>query len=136
MNFFVAGTGELCGMENIKTKTVVTIPETVQGTGPVLMLNMLKFADRRLYMEEYLPAFNRVMKLLGLQAKVNLLSNVLVSVVADEGEDWDAILIVEYESAEAFLTVAQSDEYRNIAEPLRLAALANLKLYMTRQLAL
>jgi len=136
LNFFVAGTGELCGMENIKTKTVVTIPETVQGTGPVLMLNMLKFADRRLYMEEYLPAFNRVMKLLGLQAKVNLLSNVLVSVVADEGEDWDAILIVEYESAEAFLTVAQSDEYRNIAEPLRLAALANLKLYMTRQLAL
>ena len=116
--------------------TVVTIPETVQGTGPILMLNMLKFADRRLYVEEYLPAFNRVMVLLGLKAKVSLLSNVLVSVIADEGEDWDAILIVEYESAEAFLTVAQSDEYREIAEPLRLAAVANLKLYMTRQLAL
>jgi len=49
--------------------TVVTIPETVPGTGPVLMLNMLKFADRRLYMEEYLPAFNRVMELLGMEAK-------------------------------------------------------------------
>ncbi|MEJ2880192.1 hypothetical protein [Pedobacter sp. GR22-6] len=55
LNFFVDSADELCGMENIKTKTVVTIPETVQGTGPVLMLNMLKFADRRLYMEEYLP---------------------------------------------------------------------------------
>lgn len=100
------------------------------------MLNLLKFVDRRLYMEEYLPAFNRVMELLGMEAKVNLLSNVLVSVVADESEDWDAILIVEYPSAEAFVTVAQSNAYHDIAEPLRLAALANLKLYMTRQLAL
>ena len=120
-------------MEN---KTVITIPDTVPGTGPVLMLNLLKFADRRLYMEEYLPAFNRVMKLLGMEAKVNLVSNVLASVVADEGEDWDAILIVEYPSAEAFLTVAQSDAYHDIAEPLRVAALANLKLYMTRRFAL
>jgi hypothetical protein len=116
--------------------TVVTIPENVQGTGPVLMLNMLKFADRRLYLEEYLPAFNRVIKGLGLEAKVNLLGDVLASVVADEGEDWDAILIVEYASAEAFVTVAQSDAYRDIAEPLRLAALANLKLYMTRLVTL
>jgi hypothetical protein len=103
------------------------------------MLNMLKFRDRGLYMvymEEYLPAFNRVMGMLGMEAKVNLLSGVLASVVADEGEDWDAILIVEYTSAEAFLTVAQSDAYRDIAEPLRLAALADLKLYMTRRFAL
>lgn len=62
--------------------TVVTIPENVLGTGPVLMLNMLKFADRSLYFEEYIPAFNRVMKILGLEAKVNLASNVLASVVA------------------------------------------------------
>ena len=116
--------------------TVVTIPDNVQGTGPVLMLNMLKFADRRLYMEEYLPAFNRVMGMLGLEAKVNLVSNVLASVVADEGEDWDAIAIIEYSNAEAFLTVAQSDAYRDIAEPLRLAALINLKLYMTRPFTL
>lgn len=75
------------------------------------MLNMLKFADRRLYIEEYLPAFKRVMEQLGLEAKINLLSEVLGCVVADEGEDWDAILIVEYNSAEAFLTVAQSEAY-------------------------
>lgn len=116
--------------------TVVKIPDTVQGKGPVLMLNMLKFADRRLYMEEYLPAFNRVTELLGIEAKVNLVSNVLASVLADEGEDWDAIAIVEYPSAEAFLTVAQSEAYHEIAEPLRLAATANLKLYMTRRFAL
>jgi hypothetical protein len=96
------------------------------------MLNLLKFKDRRLYLEEYLPAFNRVMGLLGMEAKVTLVSDVLVSVMADEGEDWDAIAIVEYPSAEVFLSVAQSDVYRDIAEPLRLAALADLKLYMTR----
>lgn len=100
------------------------------------MVNMLKFADRRLYMEEYLPAFNRAMKQLGLaEAKVYLLSDVFTSVLADEGEDWDAILIVEYTSAEAFLAVAQSDIYPDIAEPLRLAVLADLKLYMTRRFA-
>jgi hypothetical protein len=125
-------------MENIKRKemTVVTIPDNVPGTGPVLMLNLLKFADRRLYIEEYLPAFNRVMGLLGMKANLNLLSDVLASVVADEDEDWDAILLVEYPSAEAFVTVAKSDEYHAIAEPLRVAALANLKLYMTRRFAL
>ena len=116
--------------------TVVKIPDNVHGTGPVLLLNMLKFADRRLYIEEYLPAFNRVMEKLGLRAKVNLISNVLACVVADDGEDWDAILIVEYASAEAFLTVAQSEAYRELAEPLRLAALAALKLYMTRPFTL
>ncbi|MFD0766046.1 hypothetical protein ACFQZI_14380 [Mucilaginibacter lutimaris] len=115
---------------------VVTIPDTVQGTGPILMLNMLKFADRRLYMEEYIPAFNRVMEMLGMEAKVNLVSNVLASIIADKDENWDAIAIIEYDSAEAFLKVAQSDAYRDIAEPLRLAALADLKLYMTRRVAL
>jgi uncharacterized protein (DUF1330 family) len=116
--------------------TVITIPDTVQGTGPVLMVNMLKFADRRLYIEEYLPAFKRVMELLGMEAKVNLITNVLASVVADEGEDWNAIAIVEYASAEAFITVAQSEVYHEIAEPLRAAATANLKLYMTRRFEL
>ena len=116
--------------------TVVTIPDNVQGTEPVQMLNLLKFADRRLYIEEYLPAFHRVMELLGLEAKVNLISNVLSNVVADEGEDWDAILIVEYPSAEAFVTVATSDAYRDIAEQLRLKALYNLKLYMTQSFTL
>jgi hypothetical protein len=55
---------------------VITIPDIVQGTGPVLMLNLVKFADRRLYTEEYLPAFNRVTELLGIEAKVNLMSDV------------------------------------------------------------
>lgn len=126
-------------MENIQSiekMTVITMPDNVQGTGPVLMLNLLKFADRRLYTEEYLPAFKQVMERLGIESKLNLMSNVLVSVVADEGEDWDAILIVEYPSAEAFVTVATSEAYHDTAEPLRVAALANLKLYMTRQFAL
>jgi hypothetical protein len=96
------------------------------------MVNMLKFTDRRLYLEEYLPAFNRVVKSLGLEARVKLVTNVLASVVADEGETWDAIAIVEYASAETFLTVAQSEVYHEIAEPLRLAGTADLKLYMTR----
>ena len=122
-------------MENIKKK-IITLPETVPGTGPVLMLNMLKFRDRRLYIEAYLPAFKRVMAVLGLEAKVNLISDILTSVVANEGESWDAILIVEYSSAQSFLKVARSDAYREIAEPLRLAALSDLSLYMTRPFTL
>jgi len=74
---------------------MITLSEIQEGEGPVLMLNMVKFRDQRLYFEEYIPALNRVMKPLGLQgAKVTLVSKVIASIVADEDEVWDAIVLV------------------------------------------
>lgn len=112
---------------------MIRLPEFEEGKGPILMLNMVKFKDRNLYFEKYLPAFYQVVDKLGISgAKVTLTNNVIANIVAAEGEVWDAIVLVEYPSAEAFKTLAESDVYRDIAEPLRLASLENIKLFMTR----
>lgn len=112
---------------------MITFPDIEEGKGPVLMLNMLKFRNRNLYFEEYIPAFNQVIKQLGIDGvKVTLVTEVLGNIVAAENEVWDAIALVEYPSAEAFKTIALSNAYHDIAEPLRVAALEELKLLMTR----
>ncbi|MBE9463708.1 DUF1330 domain-containing protein [Dyadobacter subterraneus] len=108
------------------------LPEFEEVEGPVLMLNMLKFKDREYYFETYLPAFRQVTEKLGItDVKARLVCNVVANVIAPENEAWDAILLVEYPSAKAFKTIAESDAYREIADPHRLAATADLHLYMT-----
>ena len=111
-----------------------TFPDIEEGKGPILMLNMLKFRDRRIYFEEYIPAFNEVIRQLGItDVKVALVSEVLGNIIATENESWDAIAMIEYPSAEAFKAMATSKVYHEIAEPLRLAALEDLKLIMIRR---
>ena len=108
------------------------LPEFKEVQGPVLMLNMLKFKDRQYYFETYLPAFRKVTEKLGINdVKVRLVCNVVANILAPENEMWDAIALVEYPSASAFKTIAESDAYRDIADPHRLAATDNLHLYMT-----
>ena len=108
------------------------LPEFEEVQGPVLMLNMLKFKDREHYFETYLPAFHKATEKLGINdVKIRLVCNVAANIVAPENEAWDAILLVEYPSAKAFKTIAESDAYRDIADPHRLKATANLHLYMT-----
>ena len=81
---------------------MIRLPE-FEGNGPILMLNMVKFNDRRLYFEEYIPAFYQVVDELGISgAKVTLTNNVIANIVAAEGEVWDAIVLVEYPSVGAF----------------------------------
>ncbi len=109
-------------------------PETEMGKGPVLMLNLVKFNNRQHYFEQYIPAFNEVVSRLGIpNVKVFLLSKVIANIVAPGGESWDEIVMVEYPDASAFKTIAESEEYRDIAEQHRLTALADLKLLMTRR---
>jgi uncharacterized protein (DUF1330 family) len=114
---------------------MITLPNIEPGQGPVLMLNMIKFRDRKIYFEQYIPAFNRVVQQLAIKGvNVKLVSEVVANIVADENEQWDEIVLVEYPSAEAFETIAQSDAYHQITNPLRLAGTAELKLLMTRKI--
>ena len=107
------------------------------GQGPVFMLNMLKFKDRTLYFEQYLPAFNQVVTQLEIEGvKVSFVGKVVANIVVPVNESWDGILLVEYPDANAFKTVAESEEYHDLAEPLRLAALEDLKLFMTQRTSL
>lgn len=112
----------------------MNIPETEMGKGPVIMLNLVKFNNRQHYFEQYIPAFNEVVSQLGIQnVKVFLLSKVIANILVPEGENWDEIVMVEYPDASAFKTIAESEEYHTIAEQHRLAALDDLKLFMTRR---
>jgi len=113
----------------------ITLPNIEPGQEPVLMLNLIRFSDKKIYFEQYIPAFNRVVQQLGIEGvSVKLVSEVVSNIIADEGEQWDEIVLVEYPSAEAFITIAQSDVYRQIADPLRVAGTAELKLFMTRKI--
>ena len=114
---------------------MITFPEIEKGTGPILMLNLLKFKDRKLYFEKYIPAFYEVMKGLGIhEAKISLTGDVLANIVVSEGENWEAIVLVEYPSAAAFKSMAVSEHYQTFAEPLRLASVEDVKLIMTRKI--
>lgn len=113
----------------------ITLPNIGPGGGSVLMLNMIRFRDKNVYFDEYIPAFNQVVQQLGIEGvSVKLVSEVVANIVADEHEQWDEIVVVEYPSAEAFITIAQSDIYHQIANPLREAGTAELKLIMTRKI--
>lgn len=114
---------------------VITFPNIEPGQGPVLMLNMIKFRDKKIYFEQYIPAFNQVVQKLGIEGvSVKLVSQVVANIVTNEGEQWDEIVLVEYPSAEAFMTIAKSELYHQIANPLREAGTAELKLLMTRKI--
>ncbi len=116
-------------MEEIK------FPDIEPGQGPVVMLNLIRFKDKKVYFDEYIPAFDQVVEQLGIEGvKVRFVSEVVANIVADEQEQWDEVVLVEYPSAEAFMTIAQSEVYQTIANPLRIAGTAELKLIMTRQI--
>ena len=118
-------------MEEIK------FPDIESGQGPVVMLNLIRFKDKKVYFEEYIPAFCGVVKQLGIEGvNVRFVGEVMASIIAGESEKWDEVVLVEYPSAEAFMTIAQSDVYQKIANPLRIAGTAELKLIMTRQVGI
>lgn len=56
------------------------------------------------------------------------MSDIVANIIAAKDETWDAIVLVEYPRKETFKEMA----YRDLAEPLRLAALEDIKLFMTR----
>lgn len=142
LNFFAAHAGDICCMENVKNiegtnNNTVKLPGFEEVRGPVVMLNMLKFKDRQYYFETYLPAFHKAAEKLGIHGvTIRLACNVAANIIAPENEAWDAILLVEYPSARAFKTIAESDAYHDIANAHRLAATADLHLYMTTPFAL
>lgn len=114
---------------------MINFPEVATGQGPVVMLNLVKFKDRNLYINEYLPAFNKVIEELGIEGvSVKFLGEVIGNIVADENDQWDEFLLVEYPSAEIFKSIAESELYQSVANPLRVAATAELKLIMTRSI--
>ena len=123
--------------------------KTLDGEGPVYMVNMVRFRDRAdyqgtsalpscsgrdAYFQRYAPAFNQVAQ--GEDYGVFWLGNVREVLVGAEGEHWDDIVIVRYSSFAALRRILQSGAYEEEAAPHRRAALADWRFIVTTQPAL
>ncbi|GAB1692931.1 DUF1330 domain-containing protein [Krasilnikovia sp. M28-CT-15] len=99
--------------------------------GPVVMLNLLRFADggresyaeyARVLRETFMPRYG---------AKVLYAGDGNDALVAEEGQQWDAVLLVRYPSREAFSRMVADPEYQRVTR-LRTAALREAVLQPTR----
>ncbi|MFR0357329.1 DUF1330 domain-containing protein [Streptomyces sediminimaris] len=100
--------------------------------GPVVMLNLLRFAPggRSLYQqyarhleETFLPRYG---------AQVLYAGNGAEALVAEDGQAWDAVILVRYPSREAFSRMVADPEYQEVTT-LRTRALAEAVLQPTTQ---
>ncbi|WP_425838974.1 DUF1330 domain-containing protein [Streptomyces fractus] len=91
--------------------------------GPVVMLNLLRFAPdgRALYQEyaqrvedTFLPRYGGEVVYSGTGGN---------PLVADDGQAWDAVLLVRYPSREAFARMVADPEYQEVTD-LRTRALS------------
>ena len=114
--------------------------EKVPAQGRVVMLNLLAFRDLaddppgvparsgRAAYEAYSEAVAPLLTRVG--ARIHLLATALHSVVAPPGEEWDEMLLVEYPSRDAFASMIQMPEYKDIVHH-RTAALRDARLVAT-----
>jgi uncharacterized protein (DUF1330 family) len=98
--------------------------------GPVVMLNLLRFADggpesyaeyARALSETFLPRYG---------GEVLYAGNGGTPLVAEEGQDWDAVLLVRYPNREAFSRMVADPEYQQVTH-LRTQALTEAVLQPT-----
>ncbi|MGH1564419.1 DUF1330 domain-containing protein [Mumia sp. DW29H23] len=82
--------------------------------GPVTMLNLLRFREggRELYAryaaaldETFLPRYG---------GEVLYAGDGGTTLVAEEGQDWDAVLLVRYPSREAFSRMVADEDYQQV----------------------
>jgi uncharacterized protein (DUF1330 family) len=100
---------------------------TTDVPGPVVMLNLLRFADRSGY-EAYLRAAAPfVAKVGGEVVYAGLGGDALI---AETGQAWDAVLIVRYPSRAAFTAMVADPAYREVSK-LRAGALVEAVLQPT-----
>lgn len=98
--------------------------------GPVVMLNLLRFADggRESY-EQYATALSE--KFLGRYgAEILYAGDGGTPLVAEAGQDWDAVLLVRYPSRHAFSAMVADPEYQ-LVTALRTGALVEAVLQPT-----
>lgn len=98
--------------------------------GPVVMLNLLRFAEggRALY-DEYGAAVARTF-LPRVGGEVLYFGDGHPALVAEDGQAWDAVALVRYPSRAAFAQMVADPEYQQVTD-LRTRALAEAVLQPT-----
>ena len=117
---------------------------TVPADTPITMLNLLKFraqaqypagsghapcTGREAYDQRYAPVALKHLKEMGAQPV--FMGRALVSVIAPPDEQWDEVLLVNYPTLQAFLTMISKPDYQAAAIH-RTAALEDSRLVATR----
>ena len=130
------------------------ILEAAQAAGrgsPVQMVNLLRFRDeaqyengsalptcsgQEAYMQRYVPAFAQVAAQVapGEAFRPVFVGGAVSTIVAEPGEEWHAVAIMEYDSFEGLRKTVESIEYETAAAPHRRAALADWRFIAVRQL--
>jgi uncharacterized protein (DUF1330 family) len=98
--------------------------------GPVVMLNLLRFqpdGGRNSYLE-YVRRFRDEAARFG--AELIYAGDGSTALVAEDGQDWDAVLIVRYPSRQAFSDMVRDPDYSSITH-LRTSALTEAVLQAT-----
>jgi uncharacterized protein (DUF1330 family) len=97
--------------------------------GEIVMLNLLRFKDEgrpgyERYAREIVPHLDQV------GAEVVYVGDAGTTLVAPDGHDWDAVLLVRYPSAKAFSAMVADPDYQRITH-LRTDALSAAVLQAT-----
>ncbi len=100
---------------------------TTDVPGPVVMLNLLRFADRAGY-EAYLRATAPFLAKAGGEVLYAGLTG--EPLVAEPGQAWDAVLLVRYPGRAAFAAMVADPDYREVTK-LRTQALTEAVLQPT-----
>ena len=100
---------------------------TTDTTTPVVMLNLLRFADRSGY-ETYLRATAPFLAKVGGEVVYAGIGG--AALVAEAGQAWDAVLLVRYPSRAAFAAMVADRDYREVTK-LRANALVEAVLQPT-----
>jgi uncharacterized protein (DUF1330 family) len=108
---------------------------------PVVMLNLLKFAERSdggngagSGRDSYARYGDRVRSMLeDVGGRVLWQGRADSVVIGGEGDDWDAVILVEYPSRKAFLEMTSSPKYQEVSKD-RTAGLADSRLIAMTEL--
>src|SRR4051794_29018025 len=98
--------------------------------GPVVMLNLLRFAEggRESYAQYAAEVFETFVPRYG--GEILYSGACGTPLVAEQGQDWDAVLLVRYPSRQAFCRLVADPEYRKVTQ-LRTRALTSTVLQPT-----
>jgi uncharacterized protein (DUF1330 family) len=98
--------------------------------GPVVMLNLLRFTDDgRASYEAYAKALSETF-LPRYGGHVLYVGDGSTPLVAEQGQDWDVVLLVQYPSRKAFSEMVADPEYQQVTH-LRTEALVEAVLQAT-----
>jgi uncharacterized protein (DUF1330 family) len=111
---------------------------------PVVMLNLLKFAEKasadgdgdgaQSGRDSYARYGDRVRSMLEeMGARVLWQGGADSVVIGGDGDDWDAVILVEYPSRQAFIEMTSSPKYQEVSKD-RTAGLADSRLIAMTQL--